>query len=69
MAHKGKVAHQPLHSSIRVNWEFSSNCVPDLDTNPSIVQDLVDKILCHINLAVFDYSQIVARSWWTLGQI
>ena len=21
-----KVAHQPLHSSIRVNWEFSSNC-------------------------------------------
>ena len=20
-----KVAHQPLHSSIRVNWEFSSN--------------------------------------------
>ena len=21
-----KVAHQPLHSSIRVNWEFYSNC-------------------------------------------
>ena len=21
-----KVAYQPLHSSIRVNWEFSSNC-------------------------------------------
>ena len=26
IAHKVKVAHQPLHSSIRVNWEFSSNC-------------------------------------------
>ena len=21
-----KVAHQPFHSSIRVNWEFCSNC-------------------------------------------
>jgi hypothetical protein len=26
IAHKVKVAHQPLHSSIRVNREFSSNC-------------------------------------------
>jgi hypothetical protein len=28
-----KVAHQPLHSSIRVDWEFSSNCAK----NPLIV--------------------------------
>ena len=26
IAHKVKVAHQPLHASIRVNREFSSNC-------------------------------------------
>ena len=25
ITHKVKVAHQPLHSSVRVNWEFSSN--------------------------------------------
>ena len=26
VSNKVKVAHQPLHSSIRVKWEFSSNC-------------------------------------------
>ena len=26
-----KVAHKPLHSSIRINWEFSNNCAKTLE--------------------------------------
>ena len=32
-----KVAHQPLHSSIRVNWEFSSNCAIRFDSGGMII--------------------------------
>ena len=45
-----KVAHQPLHSSIRVNWKFSSNC-DLLPERTLLVQNLcfelsLGKILC-----------------------
>ena len=33
-----KVAHQPLHSSIRLNWEFSSNCASGREKWRSNVQ-------------------------------
>ena len=35
-----KVAHQPLHSSIRVNWEFSSNCDKNI-SNQLFVQEFI----------------------------
>ena len=63
-----KVAHQPLHSSFRVNWEFSSNCVKcisfvfnKLSNNLSIKTFLAAKNTRRYNIPVLSGSAWVGQ--------
>jgi hypothetical protein len=59
-----KVAHQPLHSSIRVNWEFSSNCEKTVQAVWLAYNKLIpeEKDHFHKDLGKFEVSSPVRNS-------
>ena len=57
-----KVVHQPLHSSIRVNWEFSSNCGNHIHHHFTIISLHSTSWICRFILLVNFYFLLQARS-------
>ena len=61
-----KVAHQPLHSSIRINWEFSSNCGRCIDyqypCKYKILTQVLRKYYVHAELRITVRAQSLKKA-------